>query len=616
MVRAAVLPHTIGTLAVQIHHPGSMLLGMGTFLSASHSGPANTAELGQELAATSLALSAATGSLAQMSLDGASAATVMGLLERVFRTVAYAQLVITRRAAAVEVHRLDPVTAQQIDELVAAPEHLAAGSAAIPAEALRQGMAPHRNIQAYMQAHLHISAADARRRITGGKLLVAPVPPIDPHGTIAEPSYPVLARAAADGSADVANLASAAGRLQSMQPRIQTRPDAGEINTAIEESVAQEARTAEPKMCDAALRDWGGFLAENGTPLSDEEIRARRGMFFRGFRDGSDEYTLRCDPMDSEVILSFGEAWTNPRSAKTPPRSISNTSRPGEPAAPPSTPAASPPRETEDESFAPTPTSASGTPTFSPAGVPAPEWAIPAGTTGDAVPLSELACGLPPEGYGPDGIEDESARTSPQLLLDAVIAAMAGVLNATEVSETGGLRPRIGLLIDYRSLLGLCEQAGLTDHNQPISAASVRRYACDADILPAVMGEEGQVLDLGREVRGFTKAQRRAIAIRDRGCIIPACKHPAATCECHHVLPWQKGGATSVANSALLCEYHHTQVHAGLITLKSFKGIPYVVEMAGKPCNPPQRNLLWHPELRTLGYQPRLFEGPPGTDTG
>ncbi len=137
------------------------------------------------------------------------------------------------------------------------------------------------------------------------------MPPENPR-----PSYPVLAGAASDGTADVGNLSQLAGRLEGMQPRITPRPDARNITTAIEESLVHEARTGEPKSCGKALQDWEGFLADNGSPITDDEILAKRGMFYRGYRDGCDEFLLRCDPIDSEVILAFGEAWSNPRSRK------------------------------------------------------------------------------------------------------------------------------------------------------------------------------------------------------------------------------------------------------------------------------------------------------------
>ncbi len=195
----------------------------------------------------------------------------------------------------------------------------------------------------------------------------------------------------------------------------------------------------------------------------------------------------------------------------------------------------------------------------------------------------------------------------PQLLLDAVIAACAGVLSGDDVSDTGGMHVKIGVLIGYQSLLGQMEDAGLTAHGRPISAANIRRMACNADLLPAVLATNGELLDLGREARGFNKAQRRALALRDRGCTVPGCHRSAATSEAHHVKPWLEGGETSVKNGALLCLYHHLQVHAGLITMKMIDGVPYLIERAGQPRGAPERNLHWHPELRTSGYTAPLF---------
>lgn len=48
-------------------------------------------------------------------------------------------------------------------------------------------------------------------------------------------------------------------------------------------------------------------------------------------------------------------------------------------------------------------------------------------------------------------------------------------------------------------------------------------------------------------------------------------------------------------------------VHAGLITLKMINGVPFVIGQAGQPRGDPERNLYWHPELRTSGYTPPLF---------
>jgi hypothetical protein len=71
----------------------------------------------------------------------------------------------------------------------------------------------------------------------------------------------------------------------------------------------------------------------------------------------------------------------------------------------------------------------------------------------------------------------------------------------------------------------------------------------------------GDPLSVGRTSRTFTPAQRKALVLRDKGCVL--CGRPAAHCEAHHVRHWIDGGETSVENGALLCHRCHTRVHEG-----------------------------------------------------
>jgi HNH endonuclease len=79
--------------------------------------------------------------------------------------------------------------------------------------------------------------------------------------------------------------------------------------------------------------------------------------------------------------------------------------------------------------------------------------------------------------------------------------------------------------------------------------------------VPHVLGTAGETLDLGRVVRLFTRAQRRVLLRRDRGCTYPGCGAPAAWTQAHHVVHWLDGGASDIDNAALLCQRHHTVVH-------------------------------------------------------
>ncbi|MET9022868.1 DUF222 domain-containing protein [Actinopolymorpha sp. NPDC004070] len=97
---------------------------------------------------------------------------------------------------------------------------------------------------------------------------------------------------------------------------------------------------------------------------------------------------------------------------------------------------------------------------------------------------------------------------------------------------------------------------------QPLSVATIRRMACDANIIPVVLGGNGEVLDVGMADRFFTEAQRRALAVRDGShCHFPECQVPERRCIAHHMNPWDDFGPTDLDNGVLLCKTHHTFVH-------------------------------------------------------
>ena len=102
---------------------------------------------------------------------------------------------------------------------------------------------------------------------------------------------------------------------------------------------------------------------------------------------------------------------------------------------------------------------------------------------------------------------------------------------------------------------------GSTAAGTVLSAGDVRRLACDADIIPVVLGSAGEVLDVGRAARLFTRGQRRALTHRDGGCTWPGCDAPASWARAHHVVHWADGGRSDLDNAALLCQRHHTHVH-------------------------------------------------------
>jgi hypothetical protein len=94
-----------------------------------------------------------------------------------------------------------------------------------------------------------------------------------------------------------------------------------------------------------------------------------------------------------------------------------------------------------------------------------------------------------------------------------------------------------------------------------LTAAEVRRLACTANIIPAVLGGDSEVLDLGRKERLFTAAQRRALLLRSATCEAEGCDIPGTWAEAHHWIEWAQGGTTDLDNAALLCSHHHHRAH-------------------------------------------------------
>lgn len=98
-------------------------------------------------------------------------------------------------------------------------------------------------------------------------------------------------------------------------------------------------------------------------------------------------------------------------------------------------------------------------------------------------------------------------------------------------------------------------------HGTMISVPKMRQLACDADLIPVVLGADGEVLDLGRATRLCRTGQRRALWHRDKHCTYPGCDMPATWAKAHHIVHWADGGGTDVDGCTLLCQRHHTQVH-------------------------------------------------------
>ncbi len=174
-------------------------------------------------------------------------------------------------------------------------------------------------------------------------------------------------------------------------------------------------------------------------------------------------------------------------------------------------------------------------------------------------------------------------------LWDALLDACDRLAASDELPRDHGTKPRVVVLIDQDSLEQQVIDAGLarnghTPTGARVSATAVRRMACDAEIIPTVLGTHGQVLDVGRAQRLVTTAIWTALVVRDRHCAFPGCARMPLACDAHHIRHWADGGVTSLDNLVMLCRHHHVLVHQ----------TPWAVhidEDTGQPVwTPPPRN--------------------------
>ena len=199
-------------------------------------------------------------------------------------------------------------------------------------------------------------------------------------------------------------------------------------------------------------------------------------------------------------------------------------------------------------------------------------------------------------------------RSRPQKLLDGLVGGCKVALAAGTLPAAGGLRPQVMVTIDYRDLLtrlgndGDAAHRATTEHTGnllftgPVTASTARKIACDADIIPVLLGGEGRILDIGRASRVFPPHIRKALTARDQGCAFPGCTIPAPWCEAHHITYWSRGGTTGTDNGTLLCSHHHHLIHKEQWTIQLRTGIPWFIPPPHiDPRQKPRRNYYFHP---------------------
>lgn len=168
--------------------------------------------------------------------------------------------------------------------------------------------------------------------------------------------------------------------------------------------------------------------------------------------------------------------------------------------------------------------------------------------------LSPLAAPRPGSDTGPD------PRSTAERQGDALVEALRLTADSGTLPSEAGEKPHLLVTIPLQALRSGIGQATLHGAGQ-IDARAARRIACDAKIIPVVLGSRSEPLDLGRAAYTVTAALRRALILRDGGCAFPSCHRSYRWCDAHHVRHWADGGPTDLNNLTLLCGQHHRIMH-------------------------------------------------------
>ena len=155
-------------------------------------------------------------------------------------------------------------------------------------------------------------------------------------------------------------------------------------------------------------------------------------------------------------------------------------------------------------------------------------------------------------------VSAETSRVARRV--DALGRLAESFLKHGPAALNGGERHQIVVHVDAETLReGVAGRCELED-GPSLAAETARRLACDASIVSVVENEQGEPLNVGRKTRTIPPAIRRALNARDRGCRFPGCSNTRYV-DAHHVHHWAQGGETKLSNLALLCRFHHRQVH-------------------------------------------------------
>ncbi|WP_139417947.1 HNH endonuclease signature motif containing protein [Agromyces laixinhei] len=167
-------------------------------------------------------------------------------------------------------------------------------------------------------------------------------------------------------------------------------------------------------------------------------------------------------------------------------------------------------------------------------------------------------------------------RTADQQRHDVIAAIIETAARSGEHPTIGGSAPTVLVSVraaDVETGRGVAHADGV---EIPVSLRAARQLMCTGGTQQVTFDGHGRIIRLGSPERCFTSHQRRAITLRDGGCLIPGCSVPASWCEIHHVIPDVDGGPTHPDNGVLLCWFHHRTIDTSGWGIRMIAGAPQI----------------------------------------
>ncbi|TFD26157.1 DUF222 domain-containing protein [Cryobacterium cryoconiti] len=163
----------------------------------------------------------------------------------------------------------------------------------------------------------------------------------------------------------------------------------------------------------------------------------------------------------------------------------------------------------------------------------------------------------------------DDPRSTEQIAADALVQLLKIAGEADQGRVFGGRRPSVRVIVTEKSLktdgpvpAEAAAHGQIEGNPVPISQETIDRLLCDTGTRGIQIDDTGQIINVGRDERLFTEAQRAAMGVRDGGCRWVDCDRSPAWSEAHHINEWLKGnGYTDLADGILLCHPHHLLLH-------------------------------------------------------